>query len=157
MSIYRAVCTNGLIVSKGAFPSVYVPHRGNVVEAVVTGALEMAERFDSLAACVERMEARKLNRIEQIEFAERALRLRFPDTEASGVHPSQLLTVRRPEDLADDLYTIYNRVQEHLCQGGVSHRSATGRRVQTRGIRSIKRDVELNGRLWDLAMEVLAA
>ncbi|HEY4367114.1 MAG TPA: DUF932 domain-containing protein [Steroidobacteraceae bacterium] len=30
MGIFRVVCTNGLIVSKGAFPAYCVSHRGNV-------------------------------------------------------------------------------------------------------------------------------
>lgn len=66
------MCTNGLIVSKGVFPAVYVLHRGNVVDEVITGALSMAERFDVLAAQVERMETRCLPRDEQLRFADRA-------------------------------------------------------------------------------------
>src|SRR5437016_8202928 len=60
MGIFRVVCTNGLIVSRGAFPAVCVAHRGNVVDEVVTGALEIAERFESLARQVEHMEQRRL-------------------------------------------------------------------------------------------------
>src|SRR5580698_146931 len=30
MTLYRAICSNGLIVSRGAFPTVCVAHRGNV-------------------------------------------------------------------------------------------------------------------------------
>lgn len=111
MSIWRAICTNGLIVSKGAFPAVYVAHRGNVVDEVVTGALTMSERFDLLAGQVERMESRRMPKDEQLQFAERALAIRFPDPARSGMHPSQLLTIRRQEDLADDLYTVMNRCQ----------------------------------------------
>src|SRR6202044_1687001 len=32
MGLFRVVCTNGLIVSKGAFPARCVSHRGNVVD-----------------------------------------------------------------------------------------------------------------------------
>jgi hypothetical protein len=41
MGIYRVVCTNGLIVSRGAFPAYCVSHRGNVVDEVVTSALKV--------------------------------------------------------------------------------------------------------------------
>src|ERR1700728_4255151 len=60
VGLFRVVCTNGLIVSRGAFPTFSVAHRGNVVEDVVAHALGMSERFEALAAQVERMEQRRL-------------------------------------------------------------------------------------------------
>ncbi len=138
-------------------PAYCVSHRGDVVEEVVTGALKMSEEFAALAAQVERMEHRLLLKDEQLQFAEAALAIRFPDPGARGMQPSQLLNCRRVEDLGDDLWTILNRVQEALLRGGLSRHSASGRLSRTRRISSIKEDVRLNGRLWDLAAEVLAA
>jgi len=157
MGIYRAVCTNGLIVSRAAFPGYCVSHRGNVLDGVIAGALRVAERFESLAVQVERMEQRRLLKDEQLTLAERALALRFPEPAQSGMQPSQLLTCRRAEDVGDDLWRVYNRCQENLLRGGLSRRSVTGRVTRTRGISSIRRDVQLNGQLWDLAAQVLAA
>ena len=157
MMLFRAVCTNGLVVSQGAFPSVCVAHRGNVVEEVVTGALEISGRFDLLARQVERMEQRRMLKDEQLQFAERALAFRFPNPQTCGIEPSRLLTARRSEDLADNLYTVLNRVQEHLVSGGLHRRTATGRLTHTRRMSSIRNGVRLNSQLWDLATEVLAA
>jgi len=157
MGIFRVVCTNGLIVSRGAFPAYCASHRGDVVDEVVTGALEISERFGNLAAQVERMEQRPMFKDEQIEFAERALTLRFSELAECGMQPSQLLTCRRPEDVGDDLWSVLNRCQENLLGGGLSRRAASGRLTRTRRITSIREDVRLNGRLWDLATEVLAA
>jgi hypothetical protein len=157
MGIFRVVCTNGLIVSRGAFPAYCAPHRGDVVDEVVTGALEVSERFGSLAAQVERMEQRPMFKDEQIEFSERALALRFPVLAECGMQPSQLLICRRVEDVGDDLWSVLNRIQENLLGGGLSRRAASGRLTRTRRITSIREDVRLNGRLWDLATEVLAA
>ncbi len=157
MGIYRAVCTNGLIVSRGAFPALTVAHRGNVVDDVVAHALGLSERFDILAAQVERMELRRLGKDEQIQFAERALTLRYPDPAQAGMAPSMLLNCRRTEDLGDDLFSVLNKVQENLLRGGLSRRSANGRLVRMRRITSIKEDVRINSGLWDLAADVLAA
>lgn len=153
----RVVCLNGLIVSMGAFPSVRVAHRGDIVEEVVTSALEISERFGVLASQIERMERRQLQKDEQLQFAERALAIRFPDPVQSGLVPAQLLTCRRVEDVGSDLWTCLNKVQENLLRGGLSHRTASGRRTRTRAIRSIAEDVRINSRVWDLAEEVLAA
>ncbi|MDQ2655185.1 MAG: DUF945 domain-containing protein [Chloroflexota bacterium] len=157
MGLYRVVCTNGLIVSRGAFPAYCVPHRGDVVDAVVTGALEISERFDLLAAQVQRMEARPLLPEEQVRFSERALGLRYPDLAMSGMQPSALLAYRRYEDRGDDLWSVLNRVQENLLAGGLLRRAASGRLARTRRITSIREDVRINSRLWDLAGEALAA
>ena len=156
MGLFRVVCTNGLIVSRGAFPAYCVSHRGNIVDDVVAGAVKLADRFEALAEQVERMEQRQLFKDEQLAFAEAALRLRFPEPAVSGMQPAQLLACRRSEDVGDDLWRVYNRCQEHLLRGGLSRRSITGRLTRTRAIGSIRRDVVLNGRLWDLAVQRLA-
>jgi hypothetical protein len=157
MGLFRVVCTNGLIVSRGAFPGYCVSHRGNVVDEVVTSALKMAENFEGLAAEVARMEQRPMFKDEQVRFAERALQIRYPIISDSGMEPSRLLNCRRPEDVGDDLWSTLNRVQENLLRGGLTRRSVRGRLTRTRAITSIKEDVRLNGRLWDVAREVLAA
>jgi hypothetical protein len=157
MGIYRAVCANGLIVSRGAFPAFCVAHRGDVVDEVVAGALKVSERFESLASKVERMEARRLFKDEQIRFAERALALRYPDAAQSAMQASQLLACRRTEDTGEDLWTLLNKVQEALLRGGLHRRSASGRLTRTRCLTSIAADVRLNSALWDLAEETLAS
>jgi hypothetical protein len=105
------VCTNGLIVSVGGFPSIRVAHRGDIVEQAVTGALEMTDRFGILAGLVERMEQRVLSDEEQMEFADRAISLRYPDPTKRGMAASELLVARRSEDRDTSLWTILNRVQ----------------------------------------------
>jgi hypothetical protein len=157
MGLFRVVCTNGLIVSRGAFPAQCVSHRGNVVDEVIVGALKISEQFDGLAAQVERMEHRRLVKDEQIQFAQAALALRYPDPAQSGMQPAQLLTCRRVEDLGDDLWSVTNKIQENLLHGGLSRRSLNGRLTRSRCITSIKEDIRLNSQLWDLATEMLAA
>ena len=157
MGIYRVVCTNGLIVSRGAFPAICVSHRGNVVDEVIAGALQISECFVSLAEQVERMEARRLLAEEQIRFAGQALALRYPDPAQAGMAPSVLLNSRRCEDTGDDLWSVFNRVQENLLRGGMSRRSPNGRLTRTRRITSISKDVHMNGQLWDLAAHALEA
>jgi hypothetical protein len=157
VGIFRVVCTNGLIVSTGSFPSYRVAHRGDIVEEVVARALDISERFGVLAGRVERMEQRMLPKDEQIAFAGRALAVRFPEPVESGIQPAQLLTCRRVDDLGNDLWSVLNKVQENLLRGGLSRIATSGRRTRTRRITSIREDVRINSRLWDLAEEVLMA
>jgi len=157
MGLFRVICTNGLIASRGAFPAICVPHRGDVVDEVVNRALAIAERFDELASQVDAMERRRMLEDEQLQFAGRALALRYPEPALAGMGAGQLLTCRREQDAGHDLWSTLNRVQENLLAGGLSRRSANGRLVRTRRITSIRQDVRINSGLWDLAREVLAA
>jgi hypothetical protein len=157
LGIFRVVCTNGLIVSRGAFPAYCVSHRGDVVDAVIEGAMQMAEQFGTLAEQVEHMEQRRLDQAQQIRLAEQALAIRYPDPVATSMRATQLLNCRRAEDAGNDLWSVWNRIQENLLQGGLTRRAASGRLSRTRRITSIREDVRLNSRLWDLATETLAA
>ena len=157
VGLFRVVCTNGLIVSHGAFPTFSVAHRGNVVDDVVAHALGLAERFEILAAQVERMEQRALAPEERIRFAERALALRYPEPAEAGMAASVLLSCRRGEDAGEDLWRTLNRVQENLLRGGLLRRSPKGRLVRTRRITAIREDVRINSALWEMAAEVLAS
>jgi hypothetical protein len=157
LGLYRVVCTNGLIASTGNVAGYRIAHRGDVVDEVVGRALELAERFGELAAQVERMEARRMHKDEQIELAERAVQLRWPDPSTSGLQPSQLLTCRRLADTRDDLWTTTNVVQENLMAGGLSRRSPSGRLVRTRRLSAIRETVRLNVGVWKLATSYLPA
>jgi hypothetical protein len=152
VGLFRVVCTNGLIVSAGVFPTWRVRHRGDVVADVVAAALEISERFDLLAASVERMERTSLDRLQQLDFAAEALTLRFPKDLHGGLQASQLLVPRRAEDAGNDLWRTFNVVQENILRGGLVRRSATNRLTRTRRITAIKEDVRLNSGLWDLAL-----
>lgn len=152
VGLYRAVCTNGLVVSVGVMPTWRVLHRGNVVDEVVRGALEMSERFGVLATQVERMERTILDEGQRIAFATEALALRFPDDRPGAVTPADLLRPLRSEDVGDDLWHVLNVLQEALLRGGVLRRSARNRLTHTRRITAIQAGLRLNSALWDLAV-----
>ena len=152
VGLYRAVCTNGLVVSEGTFPVFSVAHRGDVVADVVRAALQISERFEALAGSVERMERTRLDQLERIDFAAQAAALRFHGGSETGLEPSRLLVPRRAEDAGDDLWRTFNVVQENVLRGGIVRRSASGRLMRTRAIRAIREDVRLNSALWELAV-----
>jgi hypothetical protein len=152
VGLFRVACTNGLIVSMGIFPVWRVTHRGDVVRDVVCAALRISERFEMLAASVERMERTVLDEGQRIEFAAQALALRFPKDLQPSMQPSQVLVPRRPEDVGNDLWRTFNVVQENILRGGLARRSASNRLTRTRRITAIAEDVRLNSGLWEMAI-----
>jgi hypothetical protein len=152
VGLYRAVCTNGLVVSMGTLPVWRVTHRGDVLEDIVRAALEIGERFATVGTVIERMERTMLSQEERLDFAAEACALRFPRDRHVAIDPEQLLLPRRAEDVGNDLWRIFNVVQEAIIGGGLVRRSPTGRTTRTRRIRAIREDVRLNCRLWELAI-----
>ena len=127
-------------------------HRGDVVADVVQAALQISERFEVLAAAVDRMERTRLDRLQQLDFAAQALALRFPKDLPGAVEPSRFLVPRRSEDVGNDLWRTFNVLQENLLRGGIPRRSASNRLTRTRCITAIRDDVRLNSALWEMAI-----
>jgi hypothetical protein len=134
---------------------IHIPHKGNVADRVVSSAYEVLDGFTRVVEEREAMQALTLNPGEQAAFARSALALRFDtDDKPAPITESQVLTVRRSEDRANDLWTVTNRVQESLVRGGINGRLANGRRAATRAVQGIDQNVRLNRALWVLADEM---
>jgi len=146
--IFRMVCENGLIAGT-MFDDVTVRHTGKVVDDVIEGSFTVLKNVNSTMERIQAYKAVTLSDEAQINFAEAALALRWNDK--APIHASQVLRVTRTEDRPDDLWTVFNRVQENLVRGGLRGYSDTGRRLRTRAVSGINEDVKLNRGLWDLA------
>jgi hypothetical protein len=66
-----------------------------------------------------------------------------------------LLTPKRIEDEGNDLWKVFNVVQENFVRGGVEMSSPKGRKSRTRGLQNILAVNKVNTRLWELAEEMI--
>ena len=153
--LFRAVCQNGLVCGE-SFGEVRVPHKGDVVSQVIEGAYEVLGVFDRVEEKREAMQSLRLPAPAQHALANAALTYRFGE-EYQPVTAAQILTPRRYEDHQDDLWTVYNRIQESLLKGGLSGRTAQGKRTHTRAVNGIDGDIKLNRALWVMAEELQQA
>jgi hypothetical protein len=151
--LWRFVCSNGLMVSDSTLESVSIRHSGQETEEVIAASFAMFSQIDRVADNVARWQARQLSQGEQHDFAARAIALRWED--AAPISPAKILWPRRNEDTGTDLWSVFNRTQENLIQGGqkdYSLRQANGHRFpKTREIRGLDQGIALNKGLWDLA------
>ncbi|MEX3920517.1 DUF932 domain-containing protein [Paraburkholderia sp. BR10872] len=151
--VLRFVCQNGMVAGDSV-RDIRIPHKGNIVRNVIEGAFDVLDGFELIREQKDGMRAVELNREEQHAFARSALALRYDLTDAEAPAPvteNQLLAPRRFEDRRDDLWTVFNRVQENLTRGGLHGRSRCGRSMSTRPITGIDQNVKLNRALWMLA------
>ncbi|QQN35130.1 DUF945 domain-containing protein [Rahnella aceris] len=151
--MFRFVCCNGMVCGT-SFGEVRVPHKGDVVGQVIEGAYEVLGVFDKIDEKREAMQSITLSSPAQQAFAQAALSYRYGE-DHQPVSGQQILTARRWEDKSDDLWTTYQRIQENMLKGGLSGRTAAGKRAHTRAVKGIDGDIKLNRALWVLAENML--
>jgi len=145
---FRMVCSNGLIAGD-ICNDIRVRHSGNVIDDVIEGSFRVLDNVEEIGSRIETYKAIELKPQEQALFANAALQLRWEDK--APVEADRILRARRFADNKTDLWTTFNRVQENMIKGGVSGRSATGRRMSTRAVGGVNENVKLNRALWTLA------
>ena len=109
---------------------------------------------DGVYAIRDKMLAVPMTEKVATQFATRALHFR-PPRRTGVLEPAMLLQPRRDEDKVNDLWHVFNRVQENMLRGGNETTTPEGRTAMTKGIGRIERDVQVNSALWGLAMETL--
>ena len=157
--LYRFICANGMFVGDGnAFERVSIRHAGFTPDEVIEASFRILDQVPAITAGVEVFRARQLTGPESRAFATAALRLRYEVAQKAPVGPDKLLEARRYEDAGDDLWHVFNRVQENLLRGGLKDETrcrADGKRfARTRAITGLDRNVRLNKELWSLAQRL---
>ena len=149
--MFRFVCHNGLVCGDTA-ADIRVPHKGDVAGQVIEGAYEVLQGFGQVRQSRDAMRAITLDTGEAEILARSALALKYGDPDKPApVTESQLLVPRRFDDRKPDLWSAFNRIQENMIKGGLSARTALGRRQRTREVQGIDQNLRLNRALWMLA------
>lgn len=147
--LFRMICSNGLIVQSAELaPAVTIRHNVHAMNHALTAAAHVLQQSIAATKRISVFQQKMLTRDEQLEFANLANQLW-----TGRVRPEALLEMRRDEDAGDDLWRVFNRVQENLMVGGLTGTTATGRRTRTHGIRAMDNSVRVNRQLWSLAEE----
>lgn len=157
VGIFRLVCSNGLVVADEQFSDFKIKHKGytftelrNVISQAVTDLPNRVEVLNS-------MKNRILTQEEKNQLALDALLVR------TGVKTLQydeetimdILQPKRPMDKGDDLWRVFNVIQEKITQGDF-HAALTGAKVRkVRKIKSFEKDLQVNKELFKLATNLI--
>lgn len=151
IGIYRLVCSNGLVIPTEEFTNITIKHIGNMASQIQEVVEKMSSSFSGVFSDVQKMKSKKLTPSEMYSFSRRALRTRSLTLEENfSGRAEEILSVQRPEDEGDDLWRVYNRIQENLMRGNFEIKTKKGSRKGS-SIRSIDRGIKINEALWDLA------
>ena len=141
--MFRFVCQNGMVTGD-TVEDIRVQHRGNIVDNVIDAAYTIVDQFQIANESMGAMKEIQLSRPEEEVFARASLALKYGDVEKQPVTPRQISLPRRPDDGKGDLWTKFNIVQENLMRGGQRGRASSGKKVTTRPVQSIDKNVQLN-------------
>jgi hypothetical protein len=156
--LYRTLCMNGLLARVGDFGVIHIAHRANVIANIVEAALQIARGFSAINDVIDLMHDAVLTEPQRLRFAEQAFDIRFHRMAVKpAFDPRRLLEARREVDKGNDLWRVFNAVQENCLRGGIAYTRPQGRSASTRGIRAIREDVRINTALWGAAMTSLAS
>lgn len=163
LGCYRTICTNGLFIGMNFFKH-DIRHNGNTYDNLHLGIAAALGMQSKLAKTIETMQSVSLDKSQSELFALKAAELLVPQG-AVDIR-NALLRSRRNEDTGNDLWTIYNRVQENSMLGGrVAYKLETvdqfgGSNVRNMTTRQIKpnsgKDAEFNQKLFTLAESIAA-
>ena len=146
--LFRFVCSNGLIVKSQDIASARIRHLDVTAEKVLAEANRVIKGAQESARRIDVFKSRVLSQAEMRDFSVMA-------SLAWGgrVMPHSLLDARREEDKGNDLWRVFNRIQENIVKGGVVGTSSRGQATRTHGIRAMDNTVKVNLKLWELAEE----
>ena len=161
--VFRSICTNSMIVMEDGATDLRIPHKGDVLGQVIEGSFTVIEQSRLTLDRADAWAGVTLDQAEAQVMAEAAHIVRFGDAEGetqTPIKPAQLLAPRRRDDVGNDLWRVFNRVQENAIRGGLTAigRDANNRprRATSREVKGIDADVKINRALWHLTERMAA-
>ena len=144
LGAYRQVCSNGL-VAHTSYSSAKVPHSEKGQYSLQEILTDLGIRTQGVMEEFNRLKEKHLSPAEAMDLAMQAADIRFGKDHRIDV--SQLLNTVREEDKGDDVWTVFNRIQENLTQ---PHRITDRSGNIIGGVASIDEDTRINKELFEL-------
>ena len=162
VGLFRLVCSNGLILCSDEMVNMSIRHINYSFEALRTVVSSAIEQIPYIVNTMNTMKNTKLSEAEKKELATAVVKIRkdVEDDEKFSIDEATVMDILEPvrdEDNSDDLWTVFNICQEKMIKGGFQSTSKNDKVRKQRKITSIKKDVEYNQRLWEIATKFMPA
>ncbi|GAX87026.1 conserved hypothetical protein [Lebetimonas natsushimae] len=147
--VFRFICANGLVVANNLFEKISIRHIG-------FKEIEVKRAIERIVASIEKINERislykqiELSNDEQLSLARASKIIRFKPYQQ--IELDYLLRPHRKEDENNDLWRVFNRIQENVIRGGVKGKNIfTGRNFTSKPVKSIDSLISINEKLFDL-------
>lgn len=158
VGIFRLVCSNGLVIADEDFSSFKIRHTGYTFQELRNIMAQVVEDLPNKIQVLNKMQTRMLTSQEMRELANRAMQIRADklDVEFDDKAILDVLTPTREEDKGEDLWTVFNILQEKVTQGGYLTALKGAKVRKARKIKSFEKDLKVNQELFKAAVAMLA-
>jgi hypothetical protein len=151
--LFRMICENGLVIATETFEDVKMRHMGYTFEDLQTNIHEMVARLPLTVESMNTLKQTILSQDQALAFAQDALEVRFgADTKHFTFDLQSILNPVRREDSGDDVWSVFNVVQEKIMSGDFTY-FANNKVRKARKIKNFKQDIDVNTKLFDLALQ----
>jgi len=164
LGLFRLVCSNGLVVGiPGMSNSIRFIHMGIDAPELMKLVAETAEQYREVGTHITMMKEIEMSEEQKFEFASNAMAIREPyhflkadkTVNLENLHklitPQELYKPLREEDDSNDLWSVFNVIQERTVNGLYERKSITGRKSAPKVITNVSRHLDYNKKLWNLA------
>jgi hypothetical protein len=155
--LFRMVCENGLVICSKEFENLKIRHYGYDFEELKNVIGTIVEKLPLTVESMNSFKKKKLRKAQIEEFAKKAAAIRFGVEQLQNItiDYNKLIEPTREEDKGNDLWSVFNVVQEKLVHGMFEYTAGTKLR-KARKIKNFKQDLDLNAKLYELAVEYAA-
>lgn len=157
VGIFRLVCSNGLVIADEQFSDFRIRHSGYTFEELRGVVSSAVNDLPNKVQVLNQMKQRILTDEEKMKLALDAMLLRsakLPDGVKVGYDDETLRDILEPKrqaDKGDDLWKVFNVIQEKVTQGGFSAALSGAKVRKVRKIKSFEKDLKVNKELFKLA------
>jgi len=161
VGIFRLVCSNGLVVADEQFADFRIRHSGYTFEELRGVVTKAVNDLPNKVEVLNKMKQRILTDEEKMDLALKAMTIRsgkLPEGSVVGYDDETLrdmLTPKRKADEGNDLWKVFNVIQEKVTQGGFSAALRGAKVRKVRKIKSFEKDLSVNKELFKLATAML--
>lgn len=160
VGLFRLVCSNGLVIAGEQMVDLKIRHiyyNFEELRDVVKQAIDMvAGRISRMTKATEVI----LTEDQKKELARKALCIRknisLEELKVDDETLIDVLTPQRKEDEGDNLWNVFNVLQEKIIKGGYMEAPEEGKKARkVRKVTSFVKDLEINSKLWSRMEEYI--
>lgn len=158
---YRFVCENGVVIADAQFADFSIRHINYSFEELRGIVARVMEGIPATVSSINKMNSTILTDTQKQEMAVETLKIRKGLTKEDKITVNnetinELLTPIRQEDEGNSLWNVFNVLQEKMIKGTFFAPGKNGKNRKQRPITSIKKDLDYNQRLWEVASEYMS-
>ena len=159
--LFRLVCSNGLVVATEHFADKKIRHMGYSFEEVQAIVSELVEQLPVTVEVMNKFKSTILSQEQKVEFAKKVLETRFEKVNENqniikdyGINIEEVLKPTRKEDEGNDLWNVFNVLQEKMIDGDFEYISGVKLR-KARRVKNFKQDLKINKELYEIASQFI--